>query len=127
MTKQNDLQKKSSKFVKISLRTMKISREIRIGVFGIVTLTLFIIGINYIKGKDLFNRIRTFYAVYDATSGIQDAAPVSINGLEYRESYRYRFLNKNSSKILLELTIYNPSFYSVKFSCPYFQSRFARD
>jgi phospholipid/cholesterol/gamma-HCH transport system substrate-binding protein len=59
---------------------MKISREVRIGVFGIITVTLFIIGINYIKGKDIFHKHRTFYAVYNASSGIQDAAPVSING-----------------------------------------------
>lgn len=89
---------------------MKISRDIRIGAFGIVTLALFIIGINYIKGKDIFQKHRTFYAIYDATSGIQDAAPVSINGLNIGKVTDIDFLNKNSSKILLELTIYNQVF-----------------
>jgi phospholipid/cholesterol/gamma-HCH transport system substrate-binding protein len=89
---------------------MKISREIRIGVFGIVTLSLFIIGVNYIKGKDLFHRHRTFYAVYDATAGIQDAAPVSINGLSVGKVTAMRFLNKKSSRVLIELTVYNPVF-----------------
>jgi len=89
---------------------IKISREIRIGVFGIVTLTLFIIGINYIKGKDIFKRNRTFYAVYDATSGIQDAAPVSINGLNVGKVTDMRFLAENSPKILLELTVSDPIF-----------------
>ena len=89
---------------------MKISREIKIGVFGIVTLALFIIGLNFIKGKDIFNRNRTFYAVYDATSGIQEAAQVSVNGLGIGKVTDMRFVNKHSSRILLELTISNPVF-----------------
>lgn len=87
---------------------MKIGREIRIGVFGIVVITLFIISVNFLKGKDLFNRSRTFYAVYDATSGIQDAAPVTINGLGVGKVTDMGFVSDNSSKIILELTISNP-------------------
>jgi len=89
---------------------MKISRELRIGVFGIVTLTLFIISVNFIKGKDIFSRNRTFYAVYTSTSGIQDAAPVSVNGLNIGKVTDMRFLNKKSGKILLELTVSDPVF-----------------
>ncbi len=85
---------------------MKISRELKIGAFGIVTLTLFIISVNFIKGKDIFHRNRTFYAVYETTSGIQDAAPVSVSGLEVGKVTDMRFLSKNSNKILLELTVY---------------------
>ena len=77
---------------------------------GIVTLTLFIIAVNFIKGKDIFKRNRTFYAVYDATSGIQDAAPVSINGLNVGKVTDMRFVNKNSAKILIEFTISDPVF-----------------
>lgn len=86
---------------------MKINRELRIGVFGIVTLALFIISVNFIKGKDLFNRNRTFYAVYDATSGIQDAASVTVSGLEVGKVTNMKFLSKNSRKVVIELTIAN--------------------
>ncbi len=89
---------------------MKISREVRIGVFGMITLALFIISVNYIKGKDLFHRHRVFYAIYDGTSGIQDAAPISINGLNIGKVTDLGFLNDKSSKILMELTIYDPVF-----------------
>ena len=86
---------------------MKISRELKIGAFGIVTLALFIISVNFIKGKDIFNRNRTFYAVYDATSGIQEAASVTVSGLEVGKVTDMRFLTKNSKKVLIELTISN--------------------
>jgi phospholipid/cholesterol/gamma-HCH transport system substrate-binding protein len=89
---------------------MKISRELKIGAFGIVTLTLFIISVNFIKGKDLFGRNRTFYALYDATSGIQDAASVTVSGLEVGKVTDMRFLTKNSKKVLIELTLHNNVF-----------------
>jgi phospholipid/cholesterol/gamma-HCH transport system substrate-binding protein len=89
---------------------MKISREVRIGVFGIATLAVFIIGINFIKGRDLFHKHRTFYAIYDATSGIQDAAPVTVNGLGVGKVTGLQFTDDTSGKIILELTIYNKIF-----------------
>ncbi|MDO9256003.1 MAG: MlaD family protein [Bacteroidales bacterium] len=93
---------------------MKISRELKIGAFGIVTLALFIISVNFIKGKDLFNRNRTFYAVYDATSGIQEAASVTVSGLEVGKVTDMRFLTENSKKVLIELTISNKVFIPSK-------------
>jgi phospholipid/cholesterol/gamma-HCH transport system substrate-binding protein len=93
---------------------MKISRELKIGAFGIVTLALFIISVNFIKGKDIFNRNRTFYAVYDATSGIQEAASVTVSGLEVGKVTDMRFLTKNSKKVLIELTISNKVFIPSK-------------
>lgn len=89
---------------------MKISREIRIGIFGLLTVAAFVIGVNFIKGRDIFHKHRTFYAIYNATNGIQDAAPVSINGLGVGKVTDIKFLSENSSKILIELTIYNPVF-----------------
>jgi phospholipid/cholesterol/gamma-HCH transport system substrate-binding protein len=89
---------------------MKISREVRIGAFGIITITLFIIGINFIKGKDIFHKHRTFYAVYNSSSAIQDAAPVSINGFNIGKVTDIDFLNDSSSKILIEITVYNSIF-----------------
>ncbi len=89
---------------------MKIRREVRLGFFGIVTVGLFVISVNFLKGKDVFHKHRTFYAVYDATSGIDDAAPVTISGLKVGKVTSLGFVNKNSSKVLIEFSIYNPIF-----------------
>lgn len=89
---------------------MKIRREVRIGFFGLITVAIFVISVNFLKGKDLFHRSRTFYAIYNSSSGIQDAAPVSINGLNVGKVTDIRFVNNHSNKILLELTISNPVF-----------------
>lgn len=89
---------------------MKIGREIRIGAFGIITVTLFVIGINFIKGKDIFHRHRTFFAVYGSISGIQDAAPITLNGLEIGKVTGLRFLSDTTSNIILEFTVYKSVF-----------------
>lgn len=89
---------------------MKIKREVRLGFFGILTVGLFVISVNFLKGKDLFHKHRTFYAVYTTSSGIQDAAPVTISGLGVGKVTNLKFLSRNSSKILIELTIYNDVF-----------------
>jgi phospholipid/cholesterol/gamma-HCH transport system substrate-binding protein len=89
---------------------MKIKREVKIGFFGIITATLFIISVNFLKGKDIFRRSRVFYAVYNSTSGIRDAAPITINGLGVGMVTDMKFQSNNSNLVVLELTVYNPIF-----------------
>ena len=87
---------------------MKIRREIKIGIYLIVVVICFIIGINYIKGKDLFHRHRTFYARYDNVTGLVEAAPVSINGFSIGKVNHIYFESAISSKVIVEITVYNP-------------------
>ncbi|MEP2935392.1 MAG: MlaD family protein [Gilvibacter sp.] len=61
---------------------MKLSREVRTGILAIAAIVLFIFGYNYLKGSDLFNPGRTFYAKYEHVGGLAPSAPVSINGLD---------------------------------------------
>lgn len=86
---------------------MKIRREIKIGAYLVIVLLCFIIGVNFIKGKDVFRKHRTFYAKYAQISGLVEAAPVSINGLNIGNVSKINF-EPNSSKIIVEITVYNP-------------------
>ena len=86
---------------------MKIGREVKIGAFGILVVVLFIIALNFVKGKDIFHKHRTYYAIYNSASGLQNASPVLINGLSVGKVTKIGFMN-NSSRILMELTVYDP-------------------
>lgn len=86
---------------------MKIRREIKIGTYLVVVLLCFIFGINYIKGKDFFRKHRVFYAKYVHISGLVEAAPVSINGYNIGNVSKIRFEGPTSSKIIVEITVYN--------------------
>lgn len=59
---------------------MKVSREFLIGVFVVTAISLLYIGVNYLKGVNLFLKQQTFYAVYTNAAGLTASNPVIING-----------------------------------------------
>lgn len=59
---------------------MKYSKEIKIGVFVVVILVVSFFTINYLRGKDVFNREIEVRSSYQDVRGLVASAPVSING-----------------------------------------------
>lgn len=59
---------------------MKISREVKTGVLVLLAVTLIILGYNYLKGNNLLDNNRIFYAVYDNVEGLNPASDVTLNG-----------------------------------------------
>jgi phospholipid/cholesterol/gamma-HCH transport system substrate-binding protein len=83
---------------------MRLSKEIRIGVYFAVTLIALVWGINFLKGKDIFNKVNIFYAVFDNIEGLQTTAQVYIKGLKVGTVSRIR-LDQESEKFKVELQI----------------------
>lgn len=86
---------------------MKIRREIKVGVFAALVVLLFFLGLNFIKGKELFRQHRTFYARYQHVAGLVSAASVSVNGLNIGKVSNVRFAGDNTNDIIVEMSIYN--------------------
>lgn len=59
---------------------MKISREFKIGIIVTSAIAVFIWGINFLKGHDLFSHKYELYAVYPKIDGLIEANPLLING-----------------------------------------------
>lgn len=83
---------------------MKISREIKTAVLVIASILLFIWGYSFLKGRDLFVNYKTFYVQYDNVEGLQNAAPVTINGLTVGKVSKIDFLD-STGKVQVELQI----------------------
>ena len=60
---------------------LKFSREVKTGIFAVVSILLFIFGYNFLKGSNLFLEVRTFHVYYENVEGLETSAPVTINGL----------------------------------------------
>ena len=60
---------------------MKISNETKVGILSIVALTILIVGFNFLKGKDVFNRSDKIYAVFTDLGTLEKSNEVKINGL----------------------------------------------
>jgi phospholipid/cholesterol/gamma-HCH transport system substrate-binding protein len=83
---------------------MKLSKEVKIGVYFVVALIALVWGINFLKGKDIFNKVQILYAVYDDIEGLQTTAQVSIKGLKVGTVSRVR-LDQKTAKFKVELQI----------------------
>jgi len=59
---------------------MKYSKEFRIGVFVVVVLTASFFVINYLRGKDIFNKEIEIVSEYSNLEGLVESAPVFIKG-----------------------------------------------
>ncbi|MBF6609088.1 MAG: MCE family protein [Flavobacterium sp.] len=83
---------------------MKITREIKTAILVIASILLFIWGYSFLKGTDLLNSYKTFYAEFDNVEGLASSAPVTINGLPVGRIQSIALQNK-TGKLLVELQI----------------------
>jgi phospholipid/cholesterol/gamma-HCH transport system substrate-binding protein len=61
---------------------MKFTKEIKVGILTIGAIALFVFGYYYLQGRNLLNKDRSFYAVYNNVEGLTKSAAVTINGLK---------------------------------------------
>lgn len=61
---------------------MKIRREAKIGIFGLLMILLTYWGFNFLKGRDLFSRNNTYYAQYEQVGDLQVSAPIVVKGVK---------------------------------------------
>src|SRR5438874_2130278 len=61
---------------------MKLSKEIKTGILVVISISIFVYGFNFLKGKNFFSERRIFYAVYPEVAGIVEANPVQLNGFK---------------------------------------------
>ncbi|WP_347926201.1 MlaD family protein [Pontimicrobium sp. SW4] len=86
---------------------MKITREVKTAVLVISGLLLIIYLFNYLKGENLLDSSRTFYAVYDNVEGLATSAPVTISGNVVGKVQEIVFTEDGSGKLQLKLMVDN--------------------
>ena len=60
---------------------MKVSKEFKVGLFMVVTITLLYFGFNFLKGIDFFSTSNKYYAVYEDINKLTESNQVFLNGL----------------------------------------------
>ncbi len=84
---------------------MKISNETKVGILTIAALTVLIIGFNYLKGKDVFNRTKKIYAVFSKLGSLAKSNSVKINGYIVGTVYAFEPTNRNVDSIKVTISI----------------------
>ncbi|MDD3108038.1 MAG: MlaD family protein [Alistipes sp.] len=84
---------------------LRLSREFKIGFFGILMLALLYWGINFLKGKDLFSTTSHYYAVYDQVNGLQSSASVLIKGFKVGTISDISYNPQSSPNVVVEFAV----------------------
>lgn len=84
---------------------MKISREFRVGLVALIALILLYWGFNFLKGRDLFEKKRVYYAVYDKIDGLSRSRPVTINGFQVGMVDEIYFHPDGSGRLIVRMNM----------------------
>lgn len=81
------------------------SKEVKVGIIGIVGLVFFYLGSNFLKGIDFFSPVNNYYAVYENVDGLIVANPVIVNGYTVGRVSNIRILQNQENRILVTMDI----------------------
>ena len=81
------------------------SKEIKVGLIGVIGLVLFYLGSNFLKGIDFFSPINRYYALYENVDGLIVANPVIVNGYSVGRVSEIKILQEKDNKILVSMDI----------------------
>lgn len=80
-------------------------REAKIGLYALLMLVALYWGINFIRGRDIFNRTNIYYATYDQVSGIRKSSAIVIKGFKVGVVGDIKYDPASSEKIVLAFNI----------------------
>ncbi|MEY2829348.1 MAG: hypothetical protein RIQ33_1206 [Bacteroidota bacterium] len=84
---------------------MKLSNEIKIGIFGIATLVILFSGYNFLKSSDFFSNNNRFYIFYKNVEGLGVANEVQINGFKVGKVISLKILPERNNQIMAVVDI----------------------
>ena len=84
---------------------MKLRTEAKVGIIAIVTIAILIWGLNFLKGKDLFGRQHTYYAVYDNIGGLLPTSYVFINGMKVGQVTKISYSDPQMKRFVVRFAL----------------------
>ena len=81
------------------------SREVKIGLFAVIALTIAYLGYNFLRGKDLFSSNNLFYIEYTNVDQLQTGAPVLVNGLSVGSVKEIYLKPEDYNLIMVEIEV----------------------
>jgi phospholipid/cholesterol/gamma-HCH transport system substrate-binding protein len=84
---------------------VSVSKELKVGLLAIISITILYFGFQYLKGKDLFTSNSKYYAVYENIDGLKVSNPIIINGLNVGAVSKIRIMQDRGNLVLVEMDI----------------------
>ncbi len=84
---------------------MKISKYTKLGVLIVVSITILIWGMSYLKGHDIFKQSNSYIVVYDRVDGLVESSKVTVNGYQIGLVKSIGFMPDNSGRLVVTFTV----------------------
>jgi len=84
---------------------MKINNETKVGILAIAALTILILGFNFLKGKDILQKKKKIYAIFNDLGSLSKSNEVKINGYVIGTVYGLNVTDKNMSGIVATINL----------------------
>lgn len=84
---------------------MKISKYARLGILIVISLTILIWGLSYLKGNDFFTQSEYYHVLYDRIDGLVESNKVTLNGYQIGQVKSISFTPDHSGNLLVTLMI----------------------
>ena len=81
------------------------NKEFKIGFFAIASIIALVFGVNYLKGINILNDSRDFYAVYENIGGLQVGSPVLVNGYKVGMVSNIDLLTEQNQNLLITINL----------------------
>jgi phospholipid/cholesterol/gamma-HCH transport system substrate-binding protein len=83
---------------------MKISKEVKVGLFMVTAIVLFYLGINFLKGIDFLSSSNKYYVVYQNVDKLTESNQIYLNGYAVGRVKRIQ-IEQSKNRVLVELNI----------------------
>lgn len=80
-------------------------KELLIGLIVIIALAALIVGIDFLKGVNVFKAANYYYVTYDNVQGLAKSAPVTVNGFKVGLVRDISYEYDNPGHVLVELSL----------------------
>jgi len=81
------------------------SKELKTGVFAVVSILLFILGFQHMRDSKLFQVSREFHVVYPNVVGLERSAAVTINGMKVGKVSDIKLINSQGDAVMVTFII----------------------
>jgi phospholipid/cholesterol/gamma-HCH transport system substrate-binding protein len=84
---------------------MRITREAKIGIFTTICLASLFWGVNFLKGKNIFNRTNTYHAIFTRIDGLKKTDNVLVSGYKVGTVKGIRFEEGYTGRLVVTLQV----------------------
>jgi phospholipid/cholesterol/gamma-HCH transport system substrate-binding protein len=81
---------------------MKVTNEFKVGALAAIAITMLILGFNFLKGKNIFQKKASMFITFQKIEGLNVSDPVKINGLRVGSVEALNEVDPNLNKIVVE-------------------------